>query len=97
MATDYDAPRHGDADQPVEPTPQALAATQSSGTTDPGGDVDRVEGELALAAVDPTDAELAGPLVPRQFDEFICISCYFVQPNSSLADPQRRICTDCAG
>ena len=97
MATDYDAPRHGDPDQPGKPALQALAATQPSGTTDPGSDVDPVESELALAAVDPTDAELAVPLVPRQFDEFICTSCYLVQPNSLLADPQQRICTDCAG
>ena len=52
---------------------------------------------MALAAVDPTNEELAVPLVPRQFDEFICTSCYLVQPNSRLADPQQRICTDCAG
>ncbi len=97
MATDYDAPRHGDVDQPGKPAPQALAASQHSSTTDPGGDVDPVEGELALAPGDPTDEELAVPLVPRQFDEFICTSCYLVQPNSRLADPQQRICTDCAG
>jgi len=98
MATDYDAPRHGEPDQPGKPAPPALAATPPpSGTTDPGGERRPVEGERALAAVDPTDEELAVPLVPRQFDEFICTSCYLVQPNSLLADPRQRICTDCAG
>ncbi len=97
MATDYDAPRHGDVDQPVEPALHALVGAQPHRAADPGGDVDPVEGELALGAVDPTDEELAVPLVPRQFDEFICTSCYLVQPNSRLADPRRRICTDCAG
>ncbi len=96
MATDYDAPRNADADQQGEPALQALAGAQSSRAADPGGDLDPVEGEVALASADPTDEELVVPLVPRQFDEFICTSCYLVHPNSRLADPQRRICTDCA-
>ncbi len=97
MATDYDAPRHADADRQDEPVLQALVGAQPHRATDSGGDVNPVDGEGALAAVDPTDEELAVPLVPRQFDEFICTSCYLVQPNSRLADPQQRICTDCAG
>jgi len=67
MATDYDAHRPRHVDQPVEPAPQALAGAQPDRAADPGRDVDPVEGELALAAVDPTDTELADPLVPRQF------------------------------
>jgi len=97
MATDYDAPSHSDIDQQANPVVHALAGAQPHRATDPGGDVDPVEGEMALAAVDLTDAELAVPVVPRQFDEFICTSCYLVQPNSLLADPRQRICTDCAG
>ncbi len=96
MATDYDAPRNANADQQGEPALQAIAGAQSSRAADPGGDLDPVEGEVALASADPTDEELVVPLVPRQFDEFICTSCYLVHPNSRLADPQRRICTDCA-
>ena len=95
MATDYDAPRNADADQQGEPALQALAGAQSSRAADPGGDLDPVEGEVALASADHRPG-LVVPLVPRQFDEFICTSCYLVHPNSRLADPQRRICTDCA-
>ncbi len=98
MATDYDAPRRGDADQPSSRLCRPSPPPSPAALPDLGGVVDPVEGELAaLAAVDPTDAELAGPLVPRQFDEFICTSCHLVQPNSRLVDPQQRICTDCAG
>ncbi len=74
--------------------PPTLVGT-SSRAADPGGDLDPVEGEVALASADSTDEELVVPLVPRQFDEFICTSCYLVHHNSRLADPQRRICTDC--
>ena len=87
MATDYDAPRHADADLQGEPALQALASAQSSGAADPGGDVDPVEGEVALAAADLTDKELAVPLVPRQFDEFICTACHLV--HHKRARPQR--------
>jgi len=72
------------------------SGAQSSRAADPGGDLDPVDGEVALASADPTDEELVVPLVPRQFDEFICTSCYLVHHNSRLADPQRGICTDCA-
>jgi len=96
LVDDYDAPRTADADQPGEPALQALVGSQPGRATDPVGDVDPVEAEVALAAVDPTDEEFAVPLVPRQLDEFICTSCYLVHQNSCLVDLQRRICTDCA-
>ncbi len=61
MATDYNAPRNADADQQGEPALQAIAGAQSSRAADPGGDLDPVEGEVALASADPTDEELVVP------------------------------------
>jgi hypothetical protein len=35
-------------------------------------------------------------VMPRQEDEFTCMSCFLVHHRSQLADANRLICRDCA-
>ncbi len=45
---------------------------------------------------DLSHEELAVEVMPRQEDEFTCMSCFLVHHRSQLADEKRMICKDCA-
>ena len=102
MATDYDAPRRGEAEEMGEDSLEELKARRAeaqSGTIDidetelnealelPGADLSSLSGE-----------ELTVRVLPKQDDEFTCSVCFLVHHRSRLA--RRRgsqpICRDCA-
>jgi hypothetical protein len=36
-------------------------------------------------------------VVPKQVDEFTCMSCFLVRHRSQLANEKKMICKECAG
>lgn len=95
MATDYDTPRN-DPEEQTEQSLEALKARRADSAADLGDDADPFEAELDLPGADLGDEELAIRVIPKQADEFTCTSCFLVHHRSQLADPEKRICRDCA-
>jgi len=100
--TDYDAPRRStveDADtESLDAITTARKEAQSpdvdldesdtaEGVELPGADLSGVSGE-----------ELTMPVLPKQADEFTCVSCFLVQHRSRIASTAggQPICIDCA-
>ena len=96
MATDYDAPRKNEEDQSEESIEELKARRHDKNS----GKVDEDEAEAAesfeLPGADLSHEELAVEVMPRQEDEFTCMSCFLVHHRSQLADAKRLICRDCA-
>jgi hypothetical protein len=102
MATDYDAPRKTDEDVEADSI-QELQARRSDKAS---GVVDEDETEAAegfeLPGADLSGEELAVRVLPRQADEFTCTECFLVHHRSQLSnpeetDPNKWVCTECAG
>ena len=96
MATDYDAPRKSEEDQSEESIEELKARRHDKNS----GKVDEDEAEAAesfeLPGADLSHEELAVEVMPRQDDEFTCMSCFLVHHRSQLADEKKLICRDCA-
>jgi hypothetical protein len=99
MATDYDAPRRGEADELSEDSIEELKARRAeaqSGTID----IDEVElnEALELPGADLSGEELTVRVLPKQDDEFTCSRCFLVHHRSRLAREKdgQYICRDCA-
>ncbi len=99
MATDYDAPRRNESEEPSEDSLEELKARRNEAQS---AVVDIDEGDTAesfeLPGADLSGEELTVKVVPKQADEFTCTSCFLVQHRSRLASgtPGREICVDCA-
>jgi hypothetical protein len=95
MATDYDAPRKSEEDQSEESIEELKARRHDKNS----GKVDEDETEAAesfeLPGADLSHEELAVEVMPRQDDEFTCMSCFLVHHRSQLADEKKLICRDC--
>jgi hypothetical protein len=95
MATDYDAPRKTEEDQSEESIEELKARRHDKNS----GKVDEDETEAAesfeLPGADLSHEELAVEVMPRQEDEFTCMSCFLVHHRSQLADAKNLICRDC--
>ena len=93
MATDYDAPRKNEEDQSEESIEELKARRHDKNS----GKVDEDEAEAAesfeLPGADLSHEELAVEVMPRQEDEFTCMSCFLVHHRSQLADAKRLIGT----
>jgi hypothetical protein len=98
MATDYDAPRRGDVDELNEDSIEELKARRAEAQS---GSIDVDETELAesleLPGADLSGEELTVRVVPKQQDEFTCMSCFLVRHRSQLANEKKMICKECAG
>lgn len=98
MATDYDAPRKTDE----ENSEDSIEELKSRRHDKNSGKVDEDEVEAAesfeLPGADLSHEELAVQVLPRQSDEFTCISCFLVHHRSQLARETKigPICRDCA-
>ena len=96
MATDYDAPRKSEEDQSEESIEELKARRHDKNS----GKVDEDETEAAesfeLPGADLSHEELAVEVMPRQDDEFTCMSCFLVHHRSQLADAKKMICFDCS-
>ena len=100
MATDYDAPRRGDVDELNEDSIEELKARRAEAQS---GSIDVDEAELAESLELPgadlssvSGEELTVRVLPKQEDEFTCMSCFLVHHRSQLADSKKMICKDCA-
>jgi hypothetical protein len=96
VATDYDTPRTTDVDESSEQSLEALKARRAEAAADLGDDVDPFEAELDVPADLSAEGEVTVRVLPRQADEFTCMSCYLVHHRSQLADERKMVCTDCA-
>lgn len=99
MATDYDAPRQKETDEPVDESLEALASRRKDAATavidvDESADFEGFE----LPGADLSGEELTVRVVPKQADEFTCSSCFLVHHSHRLARrvDDQPICADCA-
>lgn len=85
MATDYDAPRTR-GDEPAHEPLEALETGKSAAMTAllDVEDSDTAEG-IELPGADLSGEELIVKVVPRQRDEFICMTCFMVAHRSQAA------------
>ncbi|MBG6184194.1 hypothetical protein IWX75_000326 [Arthrobacter sp. CAN_A6] len=101
MATDYDAPRVAQEDQPANESLEAIQAQRSATTQTSLIDVedsDTAEG-FDLPGADLSHEELLIQVVPEQEDEFTCMSCFLVHHRSQLAREKNgsKYCMECEG
>ncbi|GEB50024.1 MULTISPECIES: DUF4193 domain-containing protein [Streptomyces] len=98
MATDYDTPRKTD-DEVNEDSIEELKARRNDKSAS-NVDVDEFEQAegLELPGADLSNEELSVRVLPRQADEFTCMSCFLVHHRSQLAAEKngQPICRDCA-
>lgn len=98
MATDYDAPRKNDED-----SEDSIEELKSRRNDQNSGKVDEDEAEAAesfeLPGADLSHEELTVRVLPRQYDEFTCASCFLVKHRSQRATEKDGLiyCVDCAG
>ena len=97
MATDYDAPRVKETDEPAEESLEQLATRRTAADT-AVIDEDEVVDSFDLPDADISGEELSVRVIPKQADEFTCSSCFLVHHRSRLASEKNgvMICTDCA-
>lgn len=99
MATDYDAPRRSEVDELGEDSLEELKARRVDKSA---GSVDEDETEAAegfeLPGADLSNEELSVRVLPRQADEFTCMTCFLVHHRSQLAGEKngQLICKECA-
>ena len=97
MATDYDAPRKTDE----EMNEDSLEELKTRRNDKNSGKVDEDEVEAAesfeLPGADLSHEELTVRVLPRQANEFTCMSCFLVKQRSQLAEESAKgpICVDC--
>ncbi|MFC9840715.1 DUF4193 domain-containing protein [Rhodococcus sp. NPDC127530] len=96
MATDYDAPRVTESDEPDTSLEQLTASRKD--TQSPVVDVEDTDTaeSFELPGADLSGEELTVRVIPKQADEFTCTSCFLVHHRSRLADTALLICRDCA-
>jgi hypothetical protein len=96
MATDYDAPRlrEGEDDKP-ESIEELRASNARTAVDLLGDDVEAVDGHT-LPGADLSGEQLEVRVLPRQSDEFSCISCFLLCHRSQESKPGTAICRDCA-
>lgn len=95
MATDYDAPRlrEGEDDKP-ESLEELRSNTARTAVDLLEDDADPVDGHT-LPGADLSGMQLEVRVLPRQADEFSCISCFLLCHRSQEAKPGTGICRDC--
>ncbi|GAA3039494.1 DUF4193 domain-containing protein [Kitasatospora albolonga] len=97
MATDYDTPRKTDDDVNEDSIEELKARrNEKSGSSVDVDEFDANEG-LELPGADLSNEELSVRVLPRQADEFTCMSCFLVHHRSQLAGEKngQPICVDC--
>lgn len=97
IASDYDARRVSDADNPDSGEVRELATLPKSATAVVDEDPNDVH-FFELPGADLSGEELSITVIPQQADEFTCSSCFLVQHRSRLrsSDSGIAICADCA-
>ena len=98
MATDYDAPRTRPEDEPANESLEAIQVQRSATTQTAvidAEDFDTAEG-IDLPGADLSGLQLEVTVLPRQADEFSCMSCFLLYHRSQESKPGTSICLDCA-
>ncbi|WP_172653135.1 DUF4193 domain-containing protein [Rhodococcus opacus] len=95
MATDYDAPRVTESDEPDTSLEQLTASRKD--TQSPVVDVEDTDTaeSFELPGADLSGEELTVRVIPKQADEFTCTSCFLVHHRSRLANAGQQLCRDC--
>ncbi|MEV7724841.1 DUF4193 domain-containing protein [Streptomyces sp. NPDC101733] len=97
MATDYDTPRKTDDDVDNDSIEELKSRRneKTSASVD-SEDYDGAE-SLELPGADLSSEELSVRVLPKQADEFTCMSCFLVHHRSQLAREKngQPICRDC--
>ena len=98
MATDYDAPRRNESEEPSEDSLEELKARRNEAQS---AVVDIDEGDTAesfeLPGADLSGEELTVKVIPKQADEFTCSVCFLVQHRSRLSPAQPQAVCRLAG
>ena len=91
MATDYDAPRKNDDET------TSIEEIKEGATTPvhASSDMDEDAGGVAFLGAESIPDELDVVVVPKQEDEFTCMSCFIVKHRSQLAPGSKNICLEC--
>lgn len=99
MTVDYDTPRRTRVEDREEPIDALAGRRPDAVEGSPDIDDDSVDLYL-LPDADLSGEELMVAVIPKQADEFTCMSCFLVHHRSRLAssgDPAGvPLCTDCA-
>ena len=90
MATDYDAPRLREGEDDKPDSLEELRASSPRTAV-----LDLVDGHI-LPGADLSGMQLEVRVLPRQADEFSCISCFLLCHHSQESKPGTSICRDCA-
>ena len=96
MATDYDAPRVRDGEEEKSDTIVELDAARSRTTTNLLEDDTEPTDGLTLPGADLSDVQFEVRVIPKQADEFTCMSCFLVSHVSQETKPGTSLCRDCA-
>lgn len=96
MATDYDAPRLREGEEDKTESLEELRSTSTRTAVDLlEEDTEAVDGHT-LPGADLSNLALEVTVLPRQADEFSCISCFLLCHRSQESKPGTGICRDCA-
>jgi hypothetical protein len=96
MATDYDAPRLREGEEDKAESLEELRSTGTRTAVDLlEEDTEAVDGHT-LPGADLSGLQLEVTVLPRQADEFSCISCFLLCHRSQESKPGTGICSDCA-
>lgn len=90
MATDYDAPRKNDDDT------TSLEEIKEGAATTPRASDDMDEGNGHIDFADEVHEDVEVVVVPKQSDEFTCMSCFIVKHRSQMAAGSKNTCVECA-
>ncbi|MDT0546865.1 MULTISPECIES: DUF4193 domain-containing protein [Streptomyces] len=96
MATDYDNPRKTEEAEADSIEELKARRNDSSASAVDVDEFDAAEG-LVLPGADLSGEELAVRVLPKQQDEFTCMSCFLVHHRTRLAGERNGapICRDC--
>ncbi|GAB2735961.1 DUF4193 domain-containing protein [Kitasatospora kifunensis] len=98
MATDYDTPRKTDDDINEDSIEELKARRNEKSAPSVDVDFDDSGESLELPGADLSNEELSVRVLPRQADEFTCMSCFLVHHRSQLAGEKngQAYCRDCS-
>lgn len=98
MATDFDAPRRNEADEPDSDSLEQLRAVDPKRAKQ--AQVDEVDAsendEFELPGADLSGEVLEVTVAPRGEREFTCSSCFLIHDRATLVQADPPLCRDCA-
>ena len=97
MATDYDAPRVREGEEPEADSIEELRSNKREAQSPNVDAADVTEDEsFQLPGADLSGEVLEVEVVPIQADEYVCSQCFLVHSRSAVVSFDPVICRDCA-